>query len=101
MITRSEAFKIISDCISSLVRAGTLITKDEIRGETVLLGRDSSFDSLGFITLVTELEDRLEKCLGHEAYLVLDEINEFNINNPALTVAVLSEYIEKLSQQEG
>ncbi len=98
MITRTEASKIIGDSIASLVRSGTLPTLEEIKGGTVLLGRDSSFDSLGFITLVTELEDRLEKRLGKETYLVLDEINEFNINNPALTVDVLSQYIEKLSQ---
>lgn len=97
-ITNSEATKIITDSIASLVRSGTISTSDDINAETVLLGRGSVLDSLGFITLVTDLEDRLEAVIGRETYLVLDDINEFNINNPALTVAVLAQYIEKLSQ---
>lgn len=97
-ITNSEATKIITNSIASLVRSGTISTSDDINAETVLLGRGSVLDSLGFITLVTDLEDRLEAVIGRETYLVLDDINEFNINNPALTVAVLAQYIEKLSQ---
>ena len=97
-ITNNEATKIIIDSIASLVRSGTISTKEEINGETVLLGKGSVLDSLGFITLVTDLEDRLEPVIARETYLVLDDINEFNINNPALTVAVLAQYIEKLSQ---
>ena len=97
-ITNSEATKIITNSIASLVRSGTISTSDDINAETVLLGRGSVLDSLGFITLVTDLEDRLEAVICRETYLVLDDINEFNINNPALTVAVLAQYIEKLSQ---
>ena len=99
-ITQTEAANMISDCIESLVRSGTIEAQKKVTAHTVILGRDSNLDSLGFITLVTELEDRLEKAVGREIYLVLDEIDEFNIDNPSLTVAVLSQYIETLSQNE-
>ena len=100
MISQIESANMIRDCIESLVRAGTIEVQNNVTVQTVLLGRDSNLDSLGFITLITELEDRLEKAVGREIYLVLDEIDEFNIDNPSLTVASLSKYIETLSQKE-
>lgn len=99
MLTKIDAKKLIINCIESLVRSGTIEMQSDIDDGTVLLGRDANFDSLGFITLITELEDRLEKVVGNEIYIVLDEIEEFNIDNPYLTVEALSKYIETLSHK--
>ena len=100
-MTKIDAKKMINDCIESLVRSGTIEMQNKVENDTILLGKGSNFDSLGFITLVTELEDRLERLVGREIYLVLDEIDEFNIDNPSLSVAILSEYIETLSEKKS
>ncbi len=98
MITQEEAFQLIQDSIDSLVRSGTLETGElKVTGETVLLGSDSVFDSIAFVTFVTDVEDRMEQKTGHECYLVLNEISEFNLNSPNLTVTVLAQYLVKLA----
>ncbi|MBU3597332.1 hypothetical protein [Polynucleobacter bastaniensis] len=96
MLNISEAKELIKECIESLRRAGTISADIKINPETVILGRDSDFDSIGFITLITDIENRLEQRLGREAYVVLDEIEGFNVNNPSLTVDSLADYIKNL-----
>ena len=102
MITQEETFQLIQDSIDSLVRSGTLEGGEtKITRETVLLGEGALLDSIGFVTFVTDVEDRMEQIIGHECYLVLNEISEFNINSPSLKVEVLSRYLVKLAQEEA
>ncbi len=97
MLALNDASKLIEEGIASLVRSGTLPEGIAISDQMVLLGKGSSFDSLGFITLVTEIEDRLEKVLGKEVFLALDEISGFSMENPSLTIPVLAKYLVQLS----
>ncbi|MEK7084328.1 MAG: hypothetical protein AAB932_03785, partial [Patescibacteria group bacterium] len=62
------------------------------------LGVGSPVDSIGFVTFVTELEERLIEETNKDLYLVLNEINEFNIDKPHLTADVLKDYLVKLSE---
>lgn len=93
MITNESAYKLIIDCIESLVRSGSLDPIESISKETVILGSGSVMDSIGFVTFITEVEDRIQLETGKDFYLVLNEIDAFNINNPNLTIGVFSEYI--------
>jgi acyl carrier protein len=88
---------LVESCIESLKRAGTISNSINIQPDTVVLGKDSNFDSIGFITLITDIENKLEQNLGREVYIVLDEIDGFNANNPSLTISSLIEYIKKIS----
>jgi hypothetical protein len=63
------------------------------------LGIGSPLDSIGFVAFVTELEERIIEETKKDVYLVLNEINEFNINKPQLTVDALAQYLVKLSAQ--
>lgn len=93
MITNESAYKLIIDCIESLVRSGSLDPIESISKETVILGSGSVMDSIGFVTFITEVEDRIQLETGKDFYLVLNEIDAFNINNPNLTIGVFSKYI--------
>ena len=100
MLTEEEALQLIQDSMDSLARSGTITeTEAEITEETVLLGSDALLlDSIGFVTFITDMEDRMEQKTNLECYLVLNEIDEFNISNPNLTVKVLMKYLVKLVQ---
>jgi hypothetical protein len=93
MITNENAFKLVKDCIDSLVRSGSLDPIENVTTDTVILGTGSVMDSIGFVTFITEVEDRIQSEIGKEFYLVLNEIDAFNINNPSLTIGVLCNYI--------
>ena len=99
MITEEFASKLIKDSLSSLQRSGLIEQEVTIDKETVLLGTGSTLDSVAFVTLVADLEERLNRETGQELSLVLNEIHEFNVNVPYLTAETLSKYMIKLTDK--
>jgi hypothetical protein len=99
MITQEIAKKMILDSFESLYRSGTIEKQVTITGETVLLGSDAFLDSIGFVTFVADIEESLEEQTDQEIYIVLNEIAEFNVNRPELTVDVFTQYLVKLSEK--
>jgi acyl carrier protein len=97
MLDQKSAFEIMQESLDSLVRSGTIDHSIKLTPDGQLLGSDSSFDSIGFVTFVTDLEDRLQVKLKKECYLVLNEISELNVNSPSLTFDALARYIVKLA----
>ena len=97
MIDRKEALQLIETSLDSLARTGVLDKQMSVSTDTVLLGSGSDLDSLGFVTFITDLEDRIQQRTQQEHYLVLNEISQFNIDRPELTVDVLARYIVGLT----
>ncbi|MEK7084512.1 MAG: hypothetical protein AAB932_04725, partial [Patescibacteria group bacterium] len=77
-----RAFQLIAESFETLKKEGMLAADVVLREETILLGVGSPVDSIGFVTFVTELEERLIEETNKDLYLVLNEINEFNIDKP-------------------
>jgi hypothetical protein len=93
MITNENTYKLINECVDSLIRSGSIDPIENFSRDTVILGGGSVLDSISFVTFITEVEDRIQSETGEEFYLVLNEIDAFNINNPNLTIGGLSDYI--------
>lgn len=98
MISKKKALEIIQDSFDSLFRSSMIDEKVIIDEDTPILGDSSVLDSIAFVTVFTDIEDRLMKITGNEVYLVLDEINEFDLNAPLLTASVIASYIESKTQ---
>ena len=97
---KEHAVQLVLESLQKLKGMDMIDKNEEFSSGTVLLGKESPMDSIGFVTFVTELEERISKETKKDLYLVLDEINEFNINNPKLSVDNLAQYIVKLSGKE-
>jgi acyl carrier protein len=97
MFDQNSAFSMLQESLDSLARSGTIKQPIKIQPTTQLLGPESSLDSLGFVTFVTDIEDRMQLKLDKECYLVLNEIAQFNVNSPSLTADVLTRYMVKLA----
>ena len=97
MLDQNSAIEIMKESIDSLARSGTIKNLIELSPLTQLLGPNSPLDSLGFVTFVTDLEDRMQVKLNRECYLSFNEIIEFNVNSPSLTVDILAQYLVKLA----
>lgn len=97
-MTEERAFQLIAESFETLKKEGMLAADVVLREETILLGVGSPVDSIGFVTFVTELEERLIEETNEDLYLVLNEINEFNVDKPHLTADVLKHYLVKLSK---
>lgn len=92
----------IVDVFESLYRTGFLEGKVEVNEETIVLGSGSPIDSIGFITFMIELEDRLVDETNDDLYLVINDIHEFNIANYTdkfLATGAIAVFIEKLTKE--
>jgi len=97
-MTKERALQLIIESFEKLKKIGMVVEDVPLNNETVLLGGASSLDSIGFVTFLTDLEERIIKETHYEdLYLVLNEISEFNIDKPELSAEVLAQYIVKLS----
>jgi len=97
MFDQKSAFNLLQESLDSLTRAGTIQHSIRLTPETQLLGPESALDSIGFVTFVTDIEDRLQRTTEKECYLVLNEIAQFNVNSPSLTADVLARYMVQLA----
>lgn len=97
MITNERSIELIQETVQGLRRAGLLDNNLLVDDSTVLLGVGSELDSVAFVTLVSDLEERLSRETGTELFLVLDDLHEFNSDNPSLTVRTLAPYLVELT----
>ena len=99
MFGAERALELIKETVESLIRSGVIETAFEVANTTVLLGMGSQLDSLGFVTFITDLEERLIDETGNDdLYFTLDDIEGFNMDNPNLTVEIFVDYMTCLTK---
>jgi acyl carrier protein len=91
------ALKLMQDSFESLQRSGMIEEKITVTPNTIILGTGSSLDSLGFVTFISELEERVSAEANEEHYLILTEIHEANADQAFLSAGALAGYIEKIT----
>lgn len=92
-----KAIQLMKESFASLHRSGLLEQEVELKEDTVVLGSGSVLDSMGFVTFITDLEDRLTRETGKDFFLILSEIHEFNIDSAYLSVDILARYVAKIT----
>lgn len=96
---KEEAIELIQSALDSLQRTGLIEQSVVVQDETVLLGTGSPLDSVAFVTLVTDLEDRLTRQTGQDVFLVLSDIHNFNMSEFSLSAGGLAQYMVKLTRR--
>mgnify|MGYP001448534580 FL=1 len=101
MVEKERALELIQESVEGLIRGGIIEKSFVVENGTVLLGMGSPLDSLGFVTFVTDLEERLiDETDNDDIYLTLDEIQGFNMDNPNLTVEIFVDYMTSLTKDQ-
>ena len=98
MMTEKHAMELITASLKKLKKNDMLSNDVDISDGLILLGIGSPLDSIDFVVFITDLEERISNEKKKDFYLVLNEIREFNINQPLLSVSVLAKYIVKLNR---
>lgn len=96
LMNKNEIFQLMQNVFSGLEAGGVIEYHTEITPNTVLIGPSTVLDSVGFVTLFMDLEERLSEITGKEIYLLIDEIHEFNPEDTFLTIEVLVNYIDNM-----
>lgn len=95
---QENAIRLMQESFDSMQRSGMLDEIIMVNPDTVILGSGSSLDSLGFVTFISDMEERVSAVTGQENYLILTEIHEFNAEQSFLSAGTLAQYIEKITE---
>jgi hypothetical protein len=96
---KDQILALLLESVRSLRRSGIIEVDMEVEADTVLLGTGSSLDSMGFVTFVTDVEERLNRATGKDLYIVLTELEELYPGAAQLTASMFADYLVQLSAQ--
>jgi len=99
MLEKDAIVSLLRESIESLRRSGIIEADIDVAPATVLLGTGSSLDSMGFVTFVTDVEERLNRETGKDSYIVLTELEEMYPGETTLTASMFADYLVKLTAQ--
>jgi len=91
------ALNLMQNTFDSMQRSGMISENLKFDPDMVILGAGSVLDSLGFVTFISDLEERLCVELDKEIYLVHHEIDEFNTNSQFLSADTIARFIERIT----
>jgi acyl carrier protein len=92
MLTKEDVQNIIRDSIVAINEEKQGGEQIPVAEDTVLMGSGTVLDSLDFILLVTNIEERLYASIKQQIQLVHD-MGAFDNNNPFRTADSLSDHI--------
>lgn len=97
-MTHEQALSIMHEVFNGMKTSGMFNEDSSLDSDTVILGVGSSFDSLGFVTFISDLEERVSDVAGDEIYLILTDIHEFNKDKTVLSASTLAAFIENITK---
>ncbi len=98
--TREQVVALIVDSLQDLLAMDGTGESDAANEETRLLGRSAVVESMGLVTLIVEVEQRLES--DFDAVVVLaDDRAMSQSRSPFLSVGTLADYICRLLEEQA
>lgn len=91
------ALGVIGDAVTALRQGDLLQTSAVFSEDFILLGEASDLDSIAFITLITEVEDRLFLATGKKLFIALTNIKNFDPDKPEFTAGTLAAHLVDLA----
>ena len=98
MIARSTAVEIVIASLKEVFAQVGNPAPDNINDDTVFVGNDAVIDSLGVVSLIVEVEQRLEGEHGISVTLANDKAMSAK-NSPFRTVGVLADHVIAMAQE--
>lgn len=98
MIERNNAYDIVLASLQEVFAQFGTAPPDTINDETVLVGNDAVIDSLGVVSLIVEVEQRLEGVHDISVTLANDKAMSQR-NSPFRTVGVLTDHVLAMAQE--
>lgn len=98
-VSRERIMQLVQESLRHIQSTGLLERTVLMNADTVLLGTDSVLDSLNFVAFITDMEERLNAETHQDLFLVLNDIQTFNSDDPHLSIDTLVQHILSLTEQ--
>ena len=96
-MTREAILLMMADILEGLRRSGMAESGKALTEDDVLIGTRLILDSIGLVTFIAEVEDRINENRDEPIELILTDIWEFKSETPSLTVGMLADYCAKIT----
>ncbi len=96
MLSKEQAMTMMQESVDGLQRGGIISETFPLTPDMVIFGSDSPLDSIGFVTFITDVEERLNAATGKDLCITLLDIDNFDENDPSLSVDLLADYLVRL-----
>lgn len=97
-LDRSEAMQVVVASLREVLSMNGETVPEQIGEDVVLVGNDAVLDSLGVVSLIVEVEQRLEQEYDVAITLASDKAMSQR-SSPFRTVGVLADYVCSLVQE--
>ena len=98
MIARNNAYEIVLASLQEVFAQSGTEPPATVNDDTVLVGNEAVLDSLGVVSLIVEVEQRLEAAHGVSVTLANDKAMSQK-NSPFRTVGVLTDHVVAMVQE--
>lgn len=98
MIARNNALEIVLASLQEVFAQTGVAAPAAVGEDTVLVGTDAVLDSLGVVSLIVEVEQRLEAEHGISVTLANDKAMSAR-NSPFRSVGVLTDHVMAMAQE--
>ena len=98
IITKEKALELIQLSIDELSKSG-MFKNIKLDSKTVILGAGSFLDSLGFVSFISDVEEKIIDETDKDVYISLDGIQEYCGDSLILTADLLSGYLTTLKEE--
>jgi hypothetical protein len=95
-MTKDEVIALMAESARSLHETGLIEQAFQVTPSSLVFGEGSPLDSIGFVTFVTDIEERLCARTGKDIVVALLDIDNFDESNPLLSVDKLSDYLVRV-----
>jgi acyl carrier protein len=90
-------YDIFEKIFNNLNRSGVISAKIECTPDTVLMGEGTQLDSLAFVAFLADVEEYFSKILGKTVVVDLNNLKDFSIETPFVSIEALASYLSTLS----
>ncbi len=92
ILKREACFELVRSAYESAVRESGLVVPEEVAAETPLVGPDSVLDSMALVSVILDLEQRIEEAGGpHLTILSEDALSQRR--SPFRTLGTLTDHV--------
>lgn len=95
MLSKQDVSNLVQESLKGLNQEKEEGNKIPVANDTVILGSGTLLDSLDFIVIITDIEERLFASTGQSIQLVVD-LDSPEESNPFRNVDTLSEHITEM-----
>lgn len=95
-MTKDEIIALMAESANALHETGLVDQAFHVTPGALVFGEGSPLDSIGFVTFVTDVEERLCAKTGKDIVVALLDIDNFDESTPMLSVDKLSDYLVRL-----